>query len=298
MPGIDVHQHLWPPALVDALRRRTCPPRLLGWTLELAGEPAYRVDPAAHDVPPRAALDADLDLVLLSLSSPLGIEELPPVEAQPLLGAWHDGVRALPSPFRGWASVTTREPDLAGLKDLLGEGFAGLQLPATALLTPAAVESAAELLRVCELADRPVLVHPGPVAPRPAGRALPEWWPAVVDYPAQLQAAWWAWHAAGRSLLPQLRICFAAGAGLAPAQHERFTTRGGGRLALDPGTFVDISSYGRSGVDALVRVLGIDPLVLGSDRPYAVPADPQLGPAAAHALRLTNPNRLLQGGRP
>ena len=48
--SVDVHQHLWTPSLVDALRRRTRPPFLDGWTLVLDGEPPYEADPADHDV--------------------------------------------------------------------------------------------------------------------------------------------------------------------------------------------------------------------------------------------------------
>ena len=125
----------------------------------------------------------------------------------------------------------------------------------------------------------------------------PSWWPAVVDYPAQLQAAWWAWYAAGRSLFPNLRICFAAGAGLAPVHHERFTTRSGQRFVLDPATFVETSSYSRQGVDGLVRVLGVDGIVIGSDRPYGLPYETDMGDAAHNAFRSTNPLRLLEGPR-
>jgi hypothetical protein len=43
-------------------------------------------------------------------------------------------------------------------------------------------------------------------------------------------------------------------------------------------------------------VLGIDMLVFGSDRPYALPhPDLGLGEAGHHAIRVTNPARLLQG---
>ncbi len=49
----DVHQHIWPPAFVELLRARTAPPYLDGWTLHLAGEPPYEVDPADHDVAAR-----------------------------------------------------------------------------------------------------------------------------------------------------------------------------------------------------------------------------------------------------
>ena len=59
--------------------------------------------------------------------------------------------------------------------------------------------------------------------------------------------------------------------------------------------YVDTSSYGPQALDALVRVLGIDVLALGSDRPYARPIDRLLGDAATHAIRVANPRRLLDG---
>jgi hypothetical protein len=319
-PGlVDVHQHLWPPALIDALRARTAAPRLTpdgtdGWTLHLPGEPPYAVRAADHDVTARQALEAGTSLALVSLSSPLGIEDLAPDDAAPLLAAWHEGAARLPAPFGAWAAVTRLEPDLAELKDRLAAGFAGLQVPATWLATPAALERLAPVLEVCERADRPVLVHPGAVTPGdrrdgtdPRGRTdprdradLPGWWAAVVDYPTQLQAAWWAWHAAGRTLLPGLRIGFVAGAGLAPVHHERLQARGGSPGTVDADVFVETSSYGPQAVDALVRALGIDGIVLGSDRPYALPGDvrPTMGTAAARAIENTNPRRYLEGGSP
>jgi len=286
---IDVHQHLWPPALIDALRRRSEPPMLRGWTLYTAGEAPYEVAAADHDPAARGAIDPATE-ALLSLSTPLGIESLPPDEGGPLLEAWHTGVTGLPDPFGAWAAASETEPDLDGLKGLLTSGFAGLQVSALALGTPRSIEGAGEVLRLCESLGSPVLVHPGPATP---SSDLPAWWPAVVDYPAQLQAAWWSWHAAGRAMFPGLRICFVAGGGLAAVHHERFGARGGGRYVVDPDTFVDTSSYARQGVDALTRVLGIDVVVLGSDRPYAEPADLHLGAAGNHAISVTNPRRLL-----
>ncbi len=292
----DIHQHLWTPEFVDALRMRTAPPYLSGWTLHLAGEPPFEMDPADHDPELRAKLDDDLAAILVSLSSPLGVETMRPDEAQPLLDAWHAGARALPAPFAAWAAVNHLDPDLDGLAHLLDDGFVGLQVPASLLSAPAAIEALAPVLAVAEAAGRPVFIHPGPVAAGPCD--APGWWPAVVDYVGQLHAAWWSWATAGRALLPSLRVCFAAGAGLAPIHHERFTARGGGALRLDPLTFVDTSSYGPRGLDVLIRVLGIDAVVLGSDRPYAEPTSANLGGAAAAAIRVVNPRHLMEGVRP
>lgn len=289
--GTDVHQHLWPPGFVAALRGRAEPPYLRDWTLQLNGEPPYEARAADHDTDQRRANEVCAQAIV-ALSSPLGIEDLPPAQAQPLLDAWHDDVRKLGEPFRAWAALNRTDPDLAGLADLLAAGLVGLQVPATWLTTPAGLEACAPMLRTCEQLDRPVFVHPGPTAVRVEG---PPWWPAVADYPAQLQAAWWSWRTVGRALLPDLRICFAAGAGLAPVHHERFVARGGPSVPLDRDLFVETSSYGRQGVDALVRALGIDVVVFGSDRPYADPADPHLGAAALQALRVANPLRLLEG---
>jgi hypothetical protein len=290
--AVDVHQHLWPSTLVEALRSRSQVPHLRGWTLHTAGGPPTEVVPADHDPLVRRHAEDPDTLVLVSLSTSFGIETLAPDDATALLAAWHEGAAALPAGFRAWASVSTTEPDLDGLAKLLAADLVGLQVPATAWATPAALEAHAPVLRVCEELGRPVFVHPGPAA---AGPGAPSWWPTVVDHPAQLQAAWWAWHTAGRTLLPDLRVCFAAGAGLAPALHERFATSSGSRFVVDPDVFVDISSLGRQGVDALSRALGVDGLVLGSGRPHTAPLEPHLGDAARHALRVTNPHRLLDG---
>jgi predicted TIM-barrel fold metal-dependent hydrolase len=296
---IDVHQHVWPERFVDALRARTTAPRLGGWTLLLADEPPYAVTPHDHDVAQRAAREADggADLALVSLSSPLGIEWLAPDDAAPLLDAWHRGAIDLPHPFRPWAAANVLEPMTEPLADALDLGCVGLQVPADAVRTPAALDHVAPLLALCEERSRPVLVHPGRAASdaSAASATLPSWWVPVVDYVTQLHAAWWAWHTVGRRLFPRLRVCFAACAGLAPVHHERLVARGGRFSRVDPDVFVDTSSYGPRALDALIRVLGIDPIVFGSDRPYAEPTDPELGDAATHAIRCANPRRFLEG---
>ena len=82
--AVDIHQHLWPEPLLQALAQRSEPPMLIrsarGWTLRLDGEPDAVVDLADHDPERRATLAEadDLGRVLIAPSVPLGIEALPP----------------------------------------------------------------------------------------------------------------------------------------------------------------------------------------------------------------------------
>ncbi|WP_218000199.1 amidohydrolase family protein [Millisia brevis] len=298
-PVVDCHQHLWPPALIEALRARSSAPRMVGWDLYLDGEPVYRVRPEDHDPAARAAIDADDDIddVLYSLSCPLGIESLPPEQAAPLLDAWHHLADDLAPTATGhgiWAAAGLVEPDPKHLAAVLEHPrVRGLQIPSGAIADPAALDHLAPLLAVVEEADLPVLVHPGPAA---GARDVPGWWPALTAYPAGMAAAWFAWHVAGRALLPALRIAFVALAGLAPLHHERLDQRGGTFGRIDPHVYYETSSYGPRAIDAMVRVVGVDPIVHGSDRPYALPTDPGLGDAFSRALFVTNPAHLLHGG--
>ena len=85
-------------------------------------------------------------------------------------------------------------------------------------------------------------------------------------------------------------------AGLAPLHHERLAQRGGELGAIDRHVYYETSSYGTQAIDAMSRVVGVDPLVNGSDRPYAEPTDPGLGEALSRAIFVANPHHLLTGG--
>jgi 6-methylsalicylate decarboxylase len=294
-PAIDIHQHLWPEPLVRELSRRREPPmlqrRATGWVLRLRGEPEAPVDLADHDPERRAALvDADgLDRALVAPSVPLGIEALPRGEAEPLLEAYHDGVAALPATFGAWAAVGLAEPDPGPLARLLDRGFAGACVAAEALGGPAGFERLGSVLETLERRGAPLLVHPGPAS---AAAGMPGWWPALTDYVAAMQAAWHAFAVWGRRAHPQLRVCFAMLAGLAPLHRERLVARGG-VASSDPDVFLDVSSYGARAVDAVLREVGVDRLVHGSDRPVGARAELPLGDAVHGALRRRNPSRLL-----
>jgi predicted TIM-barrel fold metal-dependent hydrolase len=240
------------------------------------------VDLADHDPGRRAALArADgLDRVLVAPSLPLGTDE-------PLLAAYNEGVAALPTPFGAWAAASTPEP--AEMTRLLDAGFAGACVSADALAGPAGYDRLGPLLEALERGGAPLLIHPGP-AEAPAN--APPWWCALTGYVAAMHTAWHAFAAWGRPAHPRLRVCFAMLAGLAPLHRERLTARGG-RADADPGVFLDVSSYGDRAVDAVVREIGVDQLVFGSDRPVVAPRELSLGDAVRVAIRERNPERLL-----
>lgn len=89
-------------------------------------------------------------------------------------------------------------------------------------------------------------------------------------------------------------------AGGAPLHAERLVARGGPAAAIhDPLAWFDVSSYGPLALDAMIRAIGVDRLVHGSDRPVAAPpALASLGEALEHALAVTNPGWAFSGRAP
>jgi hypothetical protein len=307
MLSSDVHQHLWPEALVSALTWRREPPLLRrsggGWVLHLRDEPDCPFDPDDHDPEKRMRLlERDgVERALLAISSPLGIEGLVRSEAEPLLDAHNAGLLALGGPFGVWGAVALRPPDPADVDALLDAGAIGISLPAGALSGPDGLNRCAGLLERLARRSAPLLVHPGPDPwrswrPQAYGDAgTPAWWPALTRYVADMNAAWHAFAAFGRPRHPRLRVVFAMLAGGAPLHAERLAARGGPAGAVaDERCYYDTSSYGLRTIDAIVRCVGIDQLVYGSDRPVveAPPSSP-LGPAAREAMVSSNVARLL-----
>lgn len=274
----DLHQHLWPEAFISALSRRSEPPRLHGRTLELA-EGGYEFDPAVHELEGRLALlDRDgIDVAVVSLQTTLGAER-----HGELVDAYHDGIAELVAAAGGrlgaFACGECRE------------GFAGACISAQRLL--AGID---ELALALERAGQILFVHPGPAVP-PNG--APAWWPAVVDYTAQLQAAHAAWIADGAGRFPGLPVVFAILAGGAPFQLERLRSRGLAEPAVvEANVYLETSSYGRRALALCLDAYGRERLLYGSDVPVIDPRPTQralseLGDPVRHAALTENPSLL------
>jgi hypothetical protein len=273
MTSFDVHQHLWPEQLVAALRKRSRPPRIDEDDLIL-GEGTFEAGLEAHSLEARLRLldAAEIDTALVSLQPTLACDGIPE-----LVDAYHDGILDLVSASRG----RLRAFAVAECRD----GFVGACVPA-----PAVVAGIGELASSLVSAGQMLFVHPGPVPPPPEG--APPWWSALVDYPAQMQAAYAAWLTHGD---PELRVVFAFLAGGAPFQLERLRARGG--EVPDMAVFFDTASYGPLALRLTGEACGLGSLVFGSDAPVmdarAAVAAVEAAGVAEIALR-ENPQRLPQ----
>lgn len=281
MTTFDVHQHLWPEALLAALRARSEPPRIESDVLHL-GEGAFPVDLRQHDLEERLrALDRDgIDVAVVSLPPTLEWEQAPE-----LCEAFHAGILELAQASGGRIRAFAAGACL--------DGFAGACVSARAVVEGDLGSLPEEL----ERAGQVLFVHPGPPAPPPAN--APAWWASVVGYTAQMQAAYAAWIAADARERSALPVVFAILAGGAPIQLERLRSRGvepGGVLRAD--VYLDTASYGREALALCVEIHGPGRLLYGSDAPVIDPrptlaALGELGEDVALRAKSETPARLL-----
>jgi hypothetical protein len=272
---------MWTKPLLDALAARRSLPlvrRADGLTvLHSAGEQPYVIETGSELPHLRGSLvrNDGLDLALIAISSPIGIEALPRESADTLIAAHLEGVGSLGEEFAAWGAVALEGPDPDDVDALIARGCIGVSLPAGALAGPDVLFAVGPLLERIASRGVPVLVHPGPAPrqpPRHQSLTEPLWWSALTDYVAQMQAAWLTFAAIGRREHPELTVVFAMLAGGAPLLSERLAARGGPDVELrDPRVFYDSSSYGRTAVEAMARRVGLGQLVYGSDRPVIEP---------------------------
>ena len=149
MATIDFHQHLWPEPLVNALRSRTAPPRIVDSRLELASL-TFPFDPGVHVLANRLAeLDRDgIDTAVVCLQPTLAAP-LP----RELVDAYHESILAVAAEADGRIV-----PLAAGV---VLDGFAGACVPAPALLD---LDGLAPLLDQLLARRQLLFVHPGPDA--------------------------------------------------------------------------------------------------------------------------------------
>jgi hypothetical protein len=278
----DLHRHLWPDPLVEALRARTAPPCLRDGTLVLA-EGEYEIDAGAYGVERcLAALDRDgIDVAVVSCPPTLGIEPF-----DELVAAYHAGVRdAVDASGGRLLAFSVQRPQ---------PGFVGTTVAAGALLD---LDGIAPVLDELQRGGGVLFVHPGPVE---AAAGAPEWWTAGVGYTAQMQAAYATWLGEGIDRWPDLRVLFAILAGGGPFQLERLRSRGFDvRRALRANLYLDTASYGRRALELCLAAFSRRALVFGSDAPVidarlTLDAVHGFGQAVTETICGSNPRGLLE----
>lgn len=278
-PTVDFHQHLWPPKLIEALRRRRTPPRISGDLLQLpSGE--YPAEVGAHDLEARIrVLDVDgIDVGVVSCPPTLELDE-------ELIETYHEGI------LETVAGSGGRLVALAS--GVVRDGFVGTCVAAGDLDD---LDGLAPILDELVATSRPLFVHPA-ASPTPTGG--PPWWAPVVGYTAQMQAAYAQWLAFGAARWPHLRIVFAMLAGGAPVQIERLASRGvDTRTILHDNVYLDASSYASRALELAFATYGVGQIVYGSDRPVVdggatLRSIRGFGQALADAVCRDNPARIL-----
>src|SRR5262245_26849409 len=150
---IDLHQHLWPDSLVEAMRARTEPPCLDGDMVRVVHEKPFRLDlePQRVDVRIAALDEVAIDRAVVSLSTPVGVEALPAEEARPLLDAYHAGVADAVASSGGrlaaFAAVPLDAPDAGAstIAGLIRDGFAGASIASEALASDRGLDHCRDL---------------------------------------------------------------------------------------------------------------------------------------------------------
>jgi len=248
----------------------------------------WQLDVESHDLDTRLGLMDRLELqrAVVSLQPTLGIDRLPSDEAFELTEIWEAGILELADAAGGRiVPLAAREP---------AAGFAGVCVSGAALRD---LDALAPRLDALEDSDRFLFVHPGATATPPGA---PTWWTAIVDYTAEMQAAYIAWLAAGAARWPDLDVVFAILAGGAPIQLERMAARGvDERSAMLPRLWFDTATYGRRALDLVMSTYGVERMLFGSDMPVvdsssALAAIRSFGEAVTDAVLSANPDKLLR----
>ena len=264
---IDVHQHLWPEAFVDRLRARREPPYLDGWTLHTTVRSAVRRGSGGARARQAGRAGAGL-----RYDAGRGVA----VESARCRATRRCARCSLPGTTAPRRSRSRSGPGLLSIFSILtlldwnpcwirDSWDCSCRHTSSAHRTVGRLQ--AELLRVAEQAGQ---ADPGPPRYGATDRERRGGGPrSSTTRPSCRRPGGRGMPSAGDARTRNLRLCFVAAAGLAPVHHERLTARGGRLGTIDPNLYVDTSSYGPQGIDAVARVLGIDQVVHGTDRPYA-----------------------------
>jgi hypothetical protein len=271
----DVHQHLWPESLVEALAERAA----------ANGITIVRVyGSTEHPSVTGSAFDDPADKRHATDGAPLR--------------------------HSGSTCSTTRKPSLRGR---ITRVRAPRSAERGRLLAPRwAVSRRVSPARSSPRTTWPTSTASPPARRPPAARALrlfirvrsaacgaPARWASTIDYTAQMQRAYGRWLAHGVERWPDLRTCSRSSPEVRRSSSSAAQARGFDITnALHPTIFLDTSSYGRRALEFCLATFGARQIVFGSDAPVidstiTLAHVRSFGQAAVQALCHDNPTILL-----
>jgi aminocarboxymuconate-semialdehyde decarboxylase len=296
---VDIHAHVIPPALVDAMRQGSAPdgialedrPDGSTWVVHRQGY-RYPLLDAFHDVPARlAAMDRQgIDAAVLSVAPPLFLYWVEASAAAEAATVINDAVAAMagtsPGRFAGLATLPLQDPaaSVAELRRSVTElGLRGAQIGPHAEGVQLDDPALRPVLEAAEELDVPLVVHPYYVGAAPG--ALDDF------YLTNLQGNPWQTAVCASRLilsgaldaLPGLDMVLVHGGGHLPYQLGRLDQ--GHRVrpeakgsALPPSAYArrfhyDTLTHSPEATAFLIRQVGADRVMLGTDTPFDMGAD-------------------------
>jgi len=320
---IDLHAHVVPPRLADALRRRDTAPRISG-----NGEGRAEVYHMPDGVVPFSVAFTDIatrigfldrlgiDVQLLSLPGLFGIDYLPADQSAPLVRAFNDDLsaqcRSYPTRLLGLAALPLADIAASVLElrravDSLG--LIGAILPNNAFLSVSGAQRLAPLFAYAQEKGLHLFIHPGwrsadyPVAghagSEPVGLRVPRRALDTQHHVAQAMVT--LLYSDFLDAYPDITLHMANLGGTFPMVVERMdhtvlTRFPGAELPSSKARriIVDCSSLGGRAIECAAAFYGADHIVLGTDTPI-FSAEWTLNEINSSSLSLAEKDGILAG---
>jgi aminocarboxymuconate-semialdehyde decarboxylase len=328
---IDIHSHFLPREWPDLAARFGTPDwpwmkhTRAGKAMLMLGEREFRpVSAACWDPAVRLeAMDRDgIDVQILSATPILFSYQRPPQQALEVARIFNDAALALcaaaPRRLKALCQVPLQDTDLAcrELSRAMADGHIGVQIGNHVGGRELSDEGIITFLQHCAEEEAAVFVHPWDMmAPERMGRYQLPW---LVAMPAetQLSILWLILSGAFERLPRTLRLCFAHGGGSFPYLLGRVDNAWRNRDVVredcphPPSSYVDRfcvdgAVFNDDALSLLLKVMGEDRVMLGSDYPFPlgeqqvgslVRSHPGLPPRVREKLLHANARRFFGAG--
>jgi aminocarboxymuconate-semialdehyde decarboxylase len=293
---VDVHAHCVPQSLYERVSEADSTLGIVAiptpdgprWEFD-GGAISGPVEELLVDVEARVSFmdRAGISVQFLSSFIDVGAHQMSDNRAETYARSFNDALAATvedyPTRFRGLATLPLTTPEAAAdelLRTVREHGFVGAEVPASGVLR----EDLEPLWRTAAEADAVLLIHPEAAATSP----LPYFLGNFVGNPAETTVAAATLIMSGvLERHPDLRIILVHGGGFLPYQAGRlnhgfcqYGARFGAQLKSPPAEYIrrfyyDTILHDPDNLAHLVRTVGADRVVVGTDYPYPMgDADP------------------------